>query len=117
MKWTVQPSEVAAIAKSEHQDPFSVLGMHSVEYDGDRAITVRANFLDVREAYVYVIAEDPLHAMERLPNTDFFEAVFTEHQEFFRYQLEIVTTDGERRRFYDVYSFLPVWCSTPQKPR
>lgn len=108
MKWTVQPSEVAAIARSEHQDPFSVLGMHSVEYDGDRAITVRAHFLDVREAYVYVMAEDRLHAMERLPNTDFFEAVFTEHQEFFRYQLEIVTSDGERRRFYDVYSFMPV---------
>ncbi len=108
MTWTVQPNEVAAIAKSDHQDPFSVLGMHSVEYDGDRAVAVRAHFLDVREAYVYVMAEDRLHPMERLPNTDFFEAVFTEHQEFFRYQLEIVTTDGERRRFYDVYSFLPV---------
>jgi len=108
MKWTVQPSEVAAIAKSEHQDPFSVLGMHSVEYDGDRAVTVRAHFLDVREAYVYVMAEDRLHPMERLPNTDFFEAIFPEHQEFFRYQLEIVTSDGERRRFYDVYSFMPV---------
>ncbi len=108
MKWTVQPNEVAAIARSEHQDPFSVLGMHVVEYDGERAISVRAHFLDVREAYVHVMAEDRLHPMERLPNTDFFEAIFPEHQESFRYQLEIVTNDGERRRFYDVYSFLPV---------
>ena len=107
MKWTVKPHEVEAIAKSDHQDPFSVLGMHDIEYNGERAIVVRAHFTDAREAFVYVMAENKLHPMARIPNTGFFEAVFPERQEFFRYQLELVSEDGERRRFHDVYSFLP----------
>ena len=108
MKWTVKPHEVEAIAKSDHQDPFSVLGMHDIEYNGERAIVVRAHFTDAREAFVYVMAENKLHPMARIPNTGFFEAVFPERQEFFRYQLELVSEDGERRRFHDVYSFLPI---------
>ena len=107
MKWTVKPHEVEAIAKSDHQDPFSVLGMHDIEYNGERAIVVRAHFTDAREALVYVMAENKLYPMTRIPNTGFFEAVFPERQEFFRYQLELVSDDGERRRFHDVYSFLP----------
>ena len=108
MKPTITADEITAIANSEHHDPFDILGMHEVVYKGDRAIVVRAHFTDVKEAFVYAIAEDIRYPMQRVPHTGFFEALFPDRQEFFRYQLETIDDQGRESRFYDVYSFLPV---------
>ena len=85
MKPTVLADEIAAIAKSEHRDPFGVLGMHAVYHEGERAIVVRVHFTDAEEAYVYAMAEEKLYPMARVPGTGFFEAIFPGQQDFFRY--------------------------------
>ncbi|PIE35377.1 1,4-alpha-glucan branching enzyme [candidate division KSB3 bacterium] len=108
MKPTVTQKDIQKIAQSEHQDPFAILGMHAVNYEGDWAIVVRSHFIDVEESFVYIPEDDTLHPMKRVPGTGFFEAVFQDRRDFFQYQLETVDTQGGTARFYDVYSFMPV---------
>ena len=108
MKPTVKPQEIEAIANSEHRDPFEVLGMHEVRYKRKKAIAVRAYFYDVVESSVYVPDEDKLYPMQQMPDTGFFEVIFPHRKDAFRYQLETVDEQGQRKRFDDVYSFLPV---------
>ena len=108
MKPTVKPQEISDIGNSEHRDPFDVLGMHPVKVKNKKAIAVRAYFYDVKESYVYVPEEEKLYPMEQAPGTGFFEAVFPDRQEPFRYQLETIDDNGQRTRFHDVYSFWPI---------
>ncbi|MBD3308256.1 1,4-alpha-glucan branching protein GlgB [candidate division KSB3 bacterium] len=108
MKPTVKRQEIEAIANSEHRDPFEILGMHQIKHNGKPAIAVRAYFYDVTQSWVYLPDEDTLYPMEQLPNTGYFEAIFPDRQEMFRYQLETLDQQGTRTRFYDVYAFWPV---------
>jgi 1,4-alpha-glucan branching enzyme len=108
MEATISKQAITMIGNSEHRDPFEVLGMHKIEYQGQPAIVVRAYFYDVRESFVYAIDEDKLYPMAQMPGTGFFEAVFPKRDELFAYQLETVDDQGQRRRFFDVYSFWPV---------
>lgn len=105
---TAAHHDIEAIIKSDHRDPFSILGMHPVTLDGAPAIAVRASFVDVKESFVYAPSEDTLYPMQRVHEAGFFEAVFPGRTDVFAYQLETVDDAGNRRRFVDVYSFLPV---------
>jgi 1,4-alpha-glucan branching enzyme len=105
---TISKQEMDAIINSEHHDPFAVLGMHEVKYKRKKAIVVRASFVDVDQAFVYVPEEDKSYPMTRVREPGFFEVVFQDRQDFFTYQLETIDTQGNQKRFVDVYSFLPV---------
>lgn len=107
-KATITQKEIEAIIHSEHHDPFAVLGMHEVIYKGKKALVVRASFTDVEQAFVYDQQEDTCYPMTLVDEPGFFEAVFPDRQEFFAYQLETIDNQGNRKRFFDVYSFLPV---------
>ncbi len=107
-KATITQKDIKSIINSEHQDPFALLGMHEVTYKEKRALVVRASFTDVDHAFVYNQKEDELYPMTRICDPGFFEAVFPDRQEFFRYQLETIDFQGKRKRFFDVYSFSPV---------
>ncbi len=108
MNVTVAAHEIAAIEKAGCQDPFAILGMHPVDYKGEKAIAVRAFFSDVQESFVYEPGKDALTPMNKVSDSGFFEAVFPDRRDVFSYQLETVDAKGERKRFDDVYSFLPV---------
>ncbi len=108
MNPTVSKQAIAAIASSDHRDPFEVLGMHEISYNGRPAIVVRAYFVDVSQCFVYASDENKLYPMTRVPQTGFFETVFLDRQRVFSYKLETVDDQGARKRFHDVYSFLPV---------
>ena len=75
---TARREDIDAILRSEHRDPFGVLGMHVITYNDQPAIAVRAAFVDVKESFVYVPDEDKLYPMTRVDDTGFFETVFPE---------------------------------------
>jgi 1,4-alpha-glucan branching enzyme len=108
MNTTVAAHDIAAIEQAECQDPFAILGMHPVDHEGKKAVAVRAFFSDVQESFVYDPDQDALTPMNKVSDAGFFEAIFPDRQDVFVYHLETVDTQGERKRFYDVYSFLPV---------
>jgi len=103
---TVISAEILKILQGDHGDPFSVLGMHAVNVDGKSGLAVRAFLPEAQSARV--VEMESFHSLMRIENSEFFEAVFPERQEPFRYQIELTDHDGQTRRFDDPYCFLPV---------
>jgi len=103
---TVRSTEILKILQGDHGDPFSVLGMHAVNVDGKPGLAVRAFLPEAQSARV--VETESVHPLTRIENSEFFEAVFPERQEPFRYQIELTDSDGQTRRFDDPYCFLPV---------
>jgi len=106
---TVPHSEILKILHGDHGDPFAVLGMHAINWGGKTIVAVRALLPEAQSAQVVEMDHaGQLHAMASIENSEFFEAVFPERQQPFRYQIEITDHDGQARRFDDPYCFMPV---------
>ncbi|MDZ7288332.1 MAG: 1,4-alpha-glucan branching protein GlgB [candidate division KSB1 bacterium] len=106
---TIAYSEISKIVHGDHGDPFAVLGMHAVNFDGKTGMAVRAFLPQAQSARVVEIGKaEQLQPMTRIENAGFFEAIFPGRPAPFRYQIEITDTDGNIRRFEDPYRFLPV---------
>ncbi|MCG3119444.1 MAG: 1,4-alpha-glucan branching enzyme GlgB [bacterium] len=106
---TVSAAEISKILQGDHSDPFAVLGMHVVHGGEKTAMVVRAFLPEAQSARVVAMdAAASALSMTRIDDSGFFEAVFSERPERFRYQLEITAPDGEVLRRDDPYSFPPV---------
>ena len=106
---TVSSAEIIKILQGDHGDPFAVLGMHIVELEGKPVVTVRAFLPEAQSARVVEMGNaGPSYSLSRIENSEFFEAIFPERQEPFRYQIELTAHDGQTRRFDDPYCFRPV---------
>ncbi|MDR2649417.1 MAG: 1,4-alpha-glucan branching protein GlgB [Clostridiales bacterium] len=100
--------ELNLIIDSVHGDPHHLLGMHEVEIGFKRALAVRA-FIPQASAITVIDTEDPgvRYSMEKLHSDGFFEAVITDRDKWFLYQLE-VEGYGSNWVTYDPYCFSPV---------
>ncbi len=101
----ISKDEIRRIIRTDHHDPFSVLGIH-LDDDG---VTVRAFLPDAVSAFVIEKkgskkAEIP---MQRLDDGGFFEARFSDRKSVFPYLLKRVELDGTTAVFEDSYRFLP----------
>ncbi len=104
----VLKTDVAKIVKTEHHDPFSILGNHVVEVDGKSAVAIRV-FDPAADSIEVLDKSDTTRrwSMKKTHKEGFFEVVIPEREETFAYLL---------RRFYggvevinhDPYCFLPV---------
>jgi 1,4-alpha-glucan branching enzyme len=106
---TVSANDIQRISSAEHHDPFEVLGCHPVVANGKPAVAVRAFLPDVAEAFV-IRAEGGKHhekRLERIGDAGFFEAIFENETQAFRYRLKKVYRSGESQIVADPYSFLP----------
>lgn len=108
-KVVTKTSDIMKIVNSECHDPFAILGMHPIKYEGKNAVVVRA-FLREAESVEVVDAEHPKKAwpMRRLHTSGFFEAVITGRTKVFAYRLRITDHKGGVRTIVDPYCFLPV---------
>lgn len=107
MNTTANVDEVLAIINGEHRDPFNVLGMHAVEYDGKNCIAVRAYQPNAEKINVIHTQSGKKYKMEKFHEGGFFEVVFKRRKNFFKYQLEITDYEENTYTTYDPYSFLP----------
>ena len=111
---TLAPSDLAALVRGEHANPFAVLGPHPIERDGRAAVVVRLlaphaaavrlrvgrrrveavriHELGVHEALLEPAADVPLDPATGRP----------------RYRVEIEEPDGTTRALDDPYRFGPV---------
>ncbi|MCE5194273.1 MAG: 1,4-alpha-glucan branching protein GlgB [Nitrospiraceae bacterium] len=99
---------IKRIIKSEHWDPFSVLGMHYVDENNKKGIVVRAFIPDADETWIVEEENKKTYKAEKIDKTGFFEKRFEGKKKFFRYKLKIRTLDNKTSEFYDPYSFLPI---------
>ena len=106
---TVSSADIIKILQGDHGDPFAVLGMHTVKREGHAVLAVRTFLPEAESARVVEMGNtEQSHPLSRIEKSEFFEAIFPERQEPFRYQIELTAHDGQTRRFDDPYCFRPV---------
>ncbi len=100
--------QIKLILNAKHWDPFSTLGMHIIEQDGKKVITVRAFLPEAQTVRIVDIKANKSYQMEKIHKAGFFEAICTGKKDIFLYRISIKSIDGTTSDFYDPYSFLPV---------
>jgi len=100
--------EIYRVIKGEHNDPFSVLGMHIIESRKKKSVTVRAFLPFASQCYVLDLEKDEKTEMDKIDESGFFEINFKDKTELFKYKLMTIDNSGHTYTFYDPYSFWPV---------
>ena len=107
MKTTASSDAIHRIINAEHHDPFSVLGSHIVDFNGKRAVAVRAFLPEAKEVSVIDVATSTEYEMTKINEDGFYETVLPGYSEVFPYKLKKVTYDNAIEIFNDPYLFLP----------
>ena len=97
----IHEGNLQAILRAEHGDPFSVLGMHSV----DEQLVVRVFRPDAAEVTVENLLDGSRHPAVRINEAGFFVALIEGATERFPYTLHFVSADGHAWTERDPYSF------------
>ena len=103
-------AEIDQVVRSEHSDPFHILGVHPLENtDGRTGLVVRAFLPEAKEAWV--VPNDPstgVVSMDRQRPEGFFTAFFNNRHLPFGHQLRVLDYQGNVKQFIDPYTFPPV---------
>jgi 1,4-alpha-glucan branching enzyme len=105
MNTKLAPHDIHRLLHAEHDDPFSVLGLHQI----DQTWVVRNFRPDAKELAII----DRQHGGRRFPATriaeeGLFEAVLEGISEAFEYLVEVTTWSGETLQISDPYSYGPI---------
>lgn len=103
---TAPLEEIEFILNAEHSDPFHILGAHPVEWEGKPAVAVRAYLPGAEQ--VWVLRDSGVFPSQRIHVDGFFEAVFPNETQVFRYRLRARYGEGNEPVFEDPYSFPPI---------
>lgn len=107
MNQIITKKAIEAIIKTEHHDPFQVLGAHEVEYNKKKCVVVRAFLPDADKAQVVDTENGETFTMDKLDSAGFFEGIITERKKVFSYRLKGFYPSGASAEFYDSYAFFP----------
>ena len=102
---TAPLEEIESILKAEHSDPFHILGAHVVEWEGKPAVAVRCYLPGAEQ--VWVCRDSGVFPSQRIHADGFFEAVFPNETQVFRYRLRARYGEGNEPEFEDPYRFPP----------
>jgi 1,4-alpha-glucan branching enzyme len=103
---TAPLEEIESILKAEHQDPFHILGAHVAEWEDKPVVAIRC-FLPGAEQ-VWVLRDSGVFLSQRIHEDGFFEAVFPNETQIFRYRLRARYGEDNEPEFEDPYRFSPV---------
>jgi len=108
---TIPAGEVDLIVHANHWNPFQELGPHVVEYNGGRAVAIRAFLPEARHAWVNDLSGGEPGSrvpMDRVHPDGLFERVFPGRTRAFPYRLAVENYEGYGWEFVDPYQFGPV---------
>lgn len=100
--------EIYRVINGEHKDPFSVLGMHVITSEKKKCVTVRAYLPYAKNCYLIDLDKNEKYEMDLIDDAGFFEIIFKDRKEMFKYKLMTLDNYGVSYTFYDPYSFWPV---------
>ena len=103
---TAPIEEIESLLNGEHSDPFHILGAHIVERKGKPAIAVRAYLPGAEQ--VWVCRDSGVSPLQLVHPDGFFEVVFPNEAQVFRYRLRARYGEGNEPEFEDPYRFPPV---------
>jgi 1,4-alpha-glucan branching enzyme len=100
---------IDAISRGLHRDPFSVLGVHPVDRDGEAGLVVRAFRPNVVDMALTIGGGARVVPMQRLHPEGLFEAWLPgERVDRFDYRLRVTWSDGSSGEIDDPYRYGPV---------
>lgn len=106
----VKMDGVGALVEGRHENPFELLGPHTVERDGSKALAVRAYLPHSKKAWLYHRSRDLTQPMRRIHPAGLYEAVCPIESQSAkgRYQIRLEDHQGRLITMYDPYSFPPL---------
>jgi len=107
VKQLITDEAIQQIIRTEHHDPFTILGMHPAKADGKKVLAVRAFLPDAVSAQVVDVRTAERFPMTKLHDAGFFEAIITTRPEVFPYRIGTEYASGATSEFHDSYSFMP----------
>ncbi len=114
MNQIINNGSIEAIVRTDHHDPFTILGAHVAEFKGKKCVAVRAFLPDAEKVEVIDIANGMPFKMNKLDAAGFFEAVILDRSSVFAYRLKSFYANGASAEFYDSYAFMPTLGETDQ---
>ncbi|MDD3145684.1 MAG: 1,4-alpha-glucan branching protein GlgB [Candidatus Riflebacteria bacterium] len=114
MNQIINSGAIEAIVRTDHHDPFQILGAHVAEFKGKKCVAVRAFLPDAEKVEVIDISNGMAFKMNKLDQAGFFEAVILDHDVVFAYRLKSFYANGASAEFYDSYAFMPTLGETDQ---
>lgn len=100
-------SAIDAIRGAYQRDPFSILGPHIVELDGQSALAIRVFQPYAREVTILVDEDKTTreYQAERMTEDGYFELVIPGRETIPRYRLRVVPWEGAPYEIHDPYAF------------
>jgi 1,4-alpha-glucan branching enzyme len=103
---TAPLEEIESLLSGQHSDPFHILGAHIVEWEKKPAVAVRTYLPGADQVWVW--RESGVVAAQLVHPDGFFEALFPNEAQVFRYRLRARFGEGNEPEFEDPYRFPPV---------
>ena len=77
------------IVRSEHHDPFSVLGAHITKKGDKESVVVRAFIPNAQKVSVVKKTKPKTSVMKKIHDSGLYEAIFSGEKEVFQYKLKV----------------------------
>lgn len=114
MNQIINKDAIESIIRTDHHDPFQILGAHLADLKGKKCVTVRAFLPDAEKVEVIDISNGQAFTANKLHDAGFFEAVIAERDKVFAYRIKSHYQNGASAEFYDSYAFTPSIGETDQ---
>jgi 1,4-alpha-glucan branching enzyme len=106
----VSLDSLGALLEGKNQNPFDLLGPHEIDYQGRKALAVRAFLPDSNQVWVVHPAHKTSLPMRRIHPAGLYEAIcpMPQNDQDRRYQLRVANERGELTTMDDPYAFEPL---------
>jgi 1,4-alpha-glucan branching enzyme len=106
----VKLESLGALVTGNHENPFEVLGPHSIDHGGKKALAVRAYLPDSQQAWLVHPAHGVSRPMRRIHPAGVFEAVcpLPSSEAEAHYEFRVANQRGEFMTMHDPYRFKPL---------
>ncbi len=104
MGFTLDKNTVVALSNGSFNNPFSVLGLHDIEYKGKKRLIIRVFRPEAKEIHINVGKSKPF-ALNRVSAEGLFEAIVPRRKNRFKYTMTIIPHHGEPFELADTYTF------------
>ncbi len=104
---SVTAEEVNRISRNLHHDPFTILGPHQTQVEGESIWVIRAWLPDAQSVFVRDPQSRVEYPMQSVHDRHFFEVFLPDWTSLRSYQLHVVAENGHERYVHDPYFFLP----------
>jgi 1,4-alpha-glucan branching enzyme len=107
MDQIINNDAIEAIIRTDHNDPFKILGAHEATFKGKKCVVVRGFLPDAERVEVVDIKTGEAFKMNKLHDAGFFEAIIKSRKETFAYRLKTYYPNGASSSFFDSYALTP----------